>query len=256
MDSLNRDQVENEVMMLETSKEGSKFYSYVKYVYDSTMTATFKQANMKSQTNFDFTGLKNAKVKFSVTKKYPNFSTILRTEIGSTDLLLESKDKLVWKITPEKDEILGYKVQKATTKWEGRNWIAWFATALPIQDGPYRFFGLPGLILKLEDAKGDHQFNIIAIKKSDEILNQKINFGKSPTEILVSEEKFRNLWADYKKDPAKDFRQTLNSNTKLSVSVTFDGKTYNGDEMARQIEKEGRESIISTNNFIELNLYK
>lgn len=33
--------------------------------------------------------------------------------------------------------------QKATCDFAGRKWIAWFTTEIPIQDGPYKFYGLP-----------------------------------------------------------------------------------------------------------------
>lgn len=44
IDSLNRDKSDTENMILQTSPKGSKFYSQVKAVYDSTMTAAFKDA--------------------------------------------------------------------------------------------------------------------------------------------------------------------------------------------------------------------
>ena len=45
---------------------------------------------------------------------------------------------------------------KAVTEFAGRKWTAWFTEELPFQDGPYKFRGLPGLIVKLEDATQSH----------------------------------------------------------------------------------------------------
>lgn len=256
MDSLNRAKFESELMILETSSEGSKFYSYVQYVYDSSMTATFKKADMTKQNHFDFTGLKNAKIKFTVSKKYPNYNSLLRTSIGSTRVTLEENNKFDWKIESQKDKILGYNVQKATTYFKGRKWIAWFTNEIPIQDGPYRFWGLPGLILKLEDTKGDHTFTIVGTKNIHESINQKLNVDKTSKDIIVTEEKFNNLWNEYKKDPAKDVRQQNSSNSSFSSTITFNGKTYSNDEIAREIEKEVKEKLKTENNYIELHLYK
>ncbi|WP_181898807.1 GLPGLI family protein [Chryseobacterium indoltheticum] len=135
----------------------------------------------------------------------------------------------------------------------------WFAPEIPIQDGPHEFCGLPGLIVKAEDAKGDHSFTLIGTKKTevspDEILNKKAR------EIVINEEKFRKLWSDYKKDPAKNLRQTSGSSSisapvSVSASITFDGKTYSQDEMLKLIEKERKEELQKNNNFLELDLYR
>lgn len=66
--------------------------------------------------------------------------------------------KLPWKLTKEKKEILGYAVQKATTSYGGREWTAWFANSVPLPFGPYIFGGLPGLILEVYDAEDEHHF--------------------------------------------------------------------------------------------------
>ena len=71
---------------------------------------------------------------------------------------------LKWNILADFTSILGYDVQKATTEFGGRKWIAWFAKEIPIQSGPYKFFGLPGLILKIEDIHKNHIFELKGIR--------------------------------------------------------------------------------------------
>lgn len=56
----------------------------------------------------------------------------------------------------------------------GRIWTAWFAPEIKIADGPYKFSGLPGLILKLEDDKGDYRFSFV----------KKINIEKAFSETI------------------------------------------------------------------------
>jgi len=259
IDSLNRDKSDTENMVLQTTPKGSKFYSQVKAVYDSTMTAAFKDARATQKVHFDFTSLKQAKVNTEVIKTYPDYKRTLKKEISSNDLLINNDKKLDWKISNEKSKVLGYDVQKATTTMYGRKWNVWFAPEIPIQDGPHEFCGLPGLIVKAEDAKGDHSFTLIGTRKievsPDEILNKKAR------EIVINEEKFRKLWSDYKKDPAKNLRQTSGSSSisapvSVSASITFDGKTYSQDEMLKLIEKERKEELQKNNNFLELDLYR
>lgn len=255
IDSLNRDKSDVENMVLQTSPKGSKFYSQVKAVYDSTMTATFKNAQATQQTHFDFTNLKQSKVSTEVIKTYPDYKRTLKKEISSNQLLINNDKKLDWKISKEKSKVLGYDVQKATTTLYGRKWSVWFAPEIPIQDGPHEFFGLPGLILKAEDSKGDHIFTLVGTKKtevnSDEIINKKTR------EIAINEEKFRKIWTEYKKDPVKDMRQDLvSSGGSAEVSMTFEGKTYTQDDVLRLVEKERKEGLQKNNNFLELDLYR
>lgn len=259
IDSLNRNKSDTENMVLQTSPKGSKFYSQVKQVYDSTMTATFKNAKATQQTYFDFTNLKEAKVNTEVIKIYPSYNSTLKKSVGSTQLAIANDKKIDWKISGEKSKVLGYDVQKATAKWRGRNWVAWFAPEIPLQDGPHEFSGLPGLIVRAEDSKGDHQFTLVATKKVDIDADEMLS--KKNEEIAVSDEKFKKLWADYKKDPVKDMRQNSSSSgisapLSVSASITFNGKTYSEDEMMRIIEKERKKELQKINNFLELDLYR
>lgn len=72
---------------------------------------------------------------------------------------------LPWKITKETDTILTYTCHKATLKFRGRDYIAWFTTDIPLNDGPWKFSGLPGLILKVEDTQQLFSFSLIGLEQ-------------------------------------------------------------------------------------------
>ena len=71
--------------------------------------------------------------------------------------------QLEWTITNEKKTIKAIECRKAITQYGGRTYIAWFATSIPISDGPYVFSGLPGLILQISDNRGWYNFEITNI---------------------------------------------------------------------------------------------
>ncbi|MCK0205397.1 GLPGLI family protein [Ornithobacterium rhinotracheale] len=71
--------------------------------------------------------------------------------------------QLKWQLQKDQKEILGFAVQKATTSYGGREWVAWFAKDIPLSYGPYLFGGLPGLILEMHDTEDEHHFTAIAM---------------------------------------------------------------------------------------------
>lgn len=71
-----------------------------------------------------------------------------------------------WKIEDSFKKIENYNCQKATCRFRGRNYESWFTSEIPLQLGPWKFYGLPGLILETYDEK--KEFWAIATKISFE----------------------------------------------------------------------------------------
>ena len=61
----------------------------------------------------------------------------------------EKFNEMTWEIGDSTKNILGYECAMATTDYHGRKWTAWFTPDIPIADGPWKFRGLPGLILEV-----------------------------------------------------------------------------------------------------------
>ena len=72
-----------------------------------------------------------------------------------------------WKLSQEMQTICEHKCQKATCHWRGRDFVAWFTTDIPVRRGPWKFGGLPGLILKIYDTERLYTFEAIGIEKGD-----------------------------------------------------------------------------------------
>lgn len=87
----------------------------------------------------------------------------------------DNVSKPVWKIDESKTKkILGYNCIKATTNFRGSELTAYFTKELPYSAGPFKFFGLPGIILDIrEDNKN---FNIWKAEKVELAVDSKINF--------------------------------------------------------------------------------
>lgn len=66
--------------------------------------------------------------------------------------IVEKIPKINWKIDyTETKKIASYNCNKATASFRGRNYTAWYSIKLPFSFGPWKFNGLPGLILEISD---------------------------------------------------------------------------------------------------------
>lgn len=68
-----------------------------------------------------------------------------------------------WSIENSVDSVFGYKCQKAITEYGGRKYIVWFTRDIPISTGPWKFAGLPGIILKATDTEHNFSFECIGL---------------------------------------------------------------------------------------------
>ena len=69
-----------------------------------------------------------------------------------------------WTLKDEKQTICGYQCQKATCHWRGRDYVAWFTSAIPLKSGPWKFGGLPGLIMKVYDTKYVYTWEAVGVE--------------------------------------------------------------------------------------------
>ena len=70
-----------------------------------------------------------------------------------------------WTIHDDTMLLIGQRYQKATCYFRGRKYEAWFTMDIPISKGPWKFGGLPGLILKITDDKYLYSFECIRIEQ-------------------------------------------------------------------------------------------
>lgn len=56
-----------------------------------------------------------------------------------------------WELLGDHKLIKGFKCYNAKIFYDGREWEAWYTTEIPLNSGPYKFKGLPGLIMRVAD---------------------------------------------------------------------------------------------------------
>lgn len=84
---------------------------------------------------------------------------------GSSYLMLnESVPPMNWTIYSDTATVLNYLCRRATATFRGRAYNAWFTSDIPVNEGPWKLYGLPGLILKAETTDGVFQFTAIGLE--------------------------------------------------------------------------------------------
>ena len=119
-----------------------------------------------------------------VYKNYPDGKMTITDNVLSDYYLYEEEMNIQeWNLHDESVKtILGYECQKATCTFRGREWTAWFALDIPISDGPWKFSGLPGLIMEVYD-KGEQQY--FCINGLQQVAAEPLYFGTDGKDISI-----------------------------------------------------------------------
>ena len=106
----------------------------------------------KMEDNFTYINIKDAKI-------------ISKRSLGSKNYeVYEDLQSIHWQLIPgERKTINGLKSFKAEGTFRGRTYVAWYTPDIPIRIGPWKFHGLPGLILEIKDISNQFQWTATEI---------------------------------------------------------------------------------------------
>ena len=79
----------------------------------------------------------------------------------------ETPEEWHWEIGDATKNILGYECVEATTNFHGRKWTVWFTPEIPVHNGPWKFDGLPGLILEAIADGNQYHFVATGVQQTD-----------------------------------------------------------------------------------------
>jgi len=245
-DSANADSRKTESAYLDTDGKKSVFYSEKSAKRDSVME------RMRATKNFDRSQLQDLRsnIQYIIEKDIANQSVTYKSRIGRDQYSYNETPAFQWKILPETVKIGDYETQKAETKFGGRTWYAWFTQQIPLQEGPYKFSGLPGLIVKIQDEKEDYSFDLMQTKKIAEIQppqtrGQYINLPKV---------KYTELEKKFRKDPESFMNQNQGFSARggaISPPMSRSEQSSNPQQI-KAIRERMLKEIQSNNNPIEL----
>lgn len=234
-DALQPNKLVKDEMILEVSPEGMTYLTNDLFKSDTTNVDLVAQ--LQNDPAFLKSLMQNNSSHQYLSMFLPKDSSQYYMQAKVNALIYHFKDEvpnIEWVLIDEEKKILDYKVKKASTTLFNREWIAWYAEDFKSSYGPYKFNGLPGLILELSDIRNHFHF------KAKELLFDTISYANTIDRMKVNSTKqeFIDKIKEYKAYP---FRYTGIKNEKEMVDV-------------KKIE-ERKEELKRYNNAIEKGLH-
>lgn len=182
----------DDLFVLQIGKNISKFYSYYTFQMDSLRKtpdgkSVWKELFARSLDDFNqhrdrkrfLNSFPRTRSATFVYKNYPSGKMTVTDAIRNDSFIYQDTlNGQYWEIIDSTKTILGYECQKAESDFRGRRWTAWFSPDIPVNNGPWKLGGLPGLILEAYDVGKHYYFLIVGIES---VTQEPIIFSRGST---------------------------------------------------------------------------
>lgn len=165
-DTTNRAHPFTENMVLFVGKTSGSYKSYDRQLQNELFRKQFQEQINSSQGNFRL----DRNITGSGTEycQFINYKKLVRKEVIGNDpyIINEALPVLNWRISSDKANFGELHCQKATCHFKGRDYTAWFCPDLPVNVGPWKLNGLPGVIVEAYDSKKEVVFKFDRVEKA------------------------------------------------------------------------------------------
>ncbi len=227
IDSTDVSSVFEEKMNLIISRNKSLFLSKGVLLGDSLNKINSQEKKIKAIKKISKSKIKSRIYKY----KDLNKITFTGRVVKDNYIYTEKLNLFKWHLLDSTKTIGGYECNQAKASYGGRTYIAWYSKAIPISEGPYKFNGLPGLIIKIQDVKKQITYQMTALKNIPYI-----DMEQPKDYIEVSKCQFLKL----RKEKYGNIRASIKQ---AGIHIGFSESKW------RELQK----SYDKKNNFIELN---
>lgn len=217
-------EIRDDLINLQIGKDISKSFSYYTFQSDSLRSTSEGRKKWRELFNkaiekdgVKATNFPHKRMKTYVYKNYPEGKMTVTDGLSLQDYIYEDQlSTQNWQFTDSAKTILDYPCQMATCDFRGRQWTAWFAPDVPISDGPWKFGGLPGLIMEVYDRGSQYHFTIVGLQKVE---NEPIIFS----ETYVGSKKFEKTnRIDFLK-AQKKYLMDMNGYIQMETGIDLSG---------------------------------
>lgn len=167
-DTLKISRVEDFVLYTDGQKS---LFSSEKNIQRDSILAIHRTEFNQGKRNFSMVGSARPIFTYYIEKMQITEPMRVYDQIGGKNFMFEEglqSDE--WQLSDENKIIDGQMCRKATIRQFGRDWTAWYAPHIPVSDGPYKFRGLPGLIVDIYDDDLHFRFKLIKYDPKDRLV--------------------------------------------------------------------------------------
>lgn len=196
----------DDICQLDVSKTQSYFYSLGYQERRKKIVEAFTKADQTgNQVALSAKNLKKNFCRFSILKNYRTKQAIIseRVDVQQLAMLKDTLSSKGWVISKEKKTINDLPCTMAQIKKGDITTTAWFTTKIPVQEGPFYYYGLPGLIVSLKNSLGweaelvktsvnTNQNNVIQIPKYTLVSEKQMDKAKKNAKAMADQGTFSN----------------------------------------------------------------
>lgn len=178
--------------ILQSSDAISLYHDYSDYQIDSVVNLHDRnKVTIKDASSIYSKYRKNAKKCIIIKDFKKNILSESAKVFTDSYVYKEEMPTFVWEKKTATNNICGFICKEATTTFRGRTWNVWYSEEIPQKDGPWKFSGLSGMILKAESEDKEISFEAIWVEKQTvDILNDiRQNDYKTSREKLLKMQK-------------------------------------------------------------------
>lgn len=236
-DSTSKD-ITRENYYLDITKDDIVYYNRLNYISDSVFTATGRTPI-------------NRLTSFLIKKNNSNVYQSYEYIGDSNFYKIPEEPRQQWNITDSTKISNHFSLQQATVRFGGRDWVAWFSKDIPMPYGPYKFNGLPGLIMELYDTEKNYYFNVIKSEKIPDAYQRNSLNASISRAIPVTQKDLNKLRLDLYSNP---FKYAFNGNLTMreGQKLLLEDGTVLSKEQLKPAEANERKKLKAFNNPIEL----
>lgn len=199
---------------------------YSKFNYKSTDEAketTEQDSNVDSKISVIIPD--TTSVSINLHQKTEKIYTILSNDVNKS--YYENIPTLPWILTDKTKIINNFNCNQALVSFKGRDYIAYYSTDIPLSYGPYKFHGLPGLILEITD-----DINEVFFRCKSLTIPALINFKNEIdfTNIIKTKEMFikeQEIVQKQKLQQSEERLERLAAKADRNMTIKFETKTKN-----------------------------
>ncbi|MCU7618506.1 GLPGLI family protein [Chryseobacterium sp. PBS4-4] len=249
-DSTKLDQKKSEILYLDLHGKESYFYNS-KFNYVDSLKQQKNIENYKLLTLIREYYSSNSYKELLVRNNNAVSSLYYKNDTDYYKIDLPKNSK--WKILPEKIKYNGYNLQKAYAVINDRHWNVWFSNEVPINNGPFIFQDLPGLVFIAEDKNKSQIFKLVGIRTLENDHSKSALLKSTERSKSITMEQFSKMLVDQE----EKYLNMVSNRSTSTPSEYFDSL---GNSISEQeymlMQRKSRQDVLKRNNNKLINDFK